>query len=170
MAYLIVYILFLCRGAPVVCRRVHVSFTLFLYVYVKWCPTHCVMLLFSLSSSCVSYVASFSGLFIFIAPSVFSSVYLLPISQNSKNILLLKFFLKKPQKTPIFNIIQYFTFFINTFHAMLTLLFPERPIYDSFIPFMKNDRTSSFIWKIKVPVKLTTVKIVNYFSAMTWRE
>jgi hypothetical protein len=53
---------------------------------------------------------------------------------------------------------------------MLTLLFPERPIYDSFIPFMKNDRTSSFIWKIKVPVKLTTVKIVNYFSAMTWRE
>jgi hypothetical protein len=70
-----------------------------------------------------------------------------------------------------FNIIQYFTFFINTFHAMLTLLFPESPIYESFIPFMKNDRTSSFIWrKKKVPVKLTTVKIVSYFSAVTWRE
>ncbi len=38
--------------------------------------TYCVVFLFCLSSSCVSYVASFSGLSIVIAPSVFSSVYL----------------------------------------------------------------------------------------------
>ena len=36
----------------------------------------CVAFLFCLSSSCVPYVANFSGLSIFIAPSVFSNVYL----------------------------------------------------------------------------------------------
>ena len=47
---------------PVVCRRVHVLFTLFVFVYVWWCPTHIVLcFLFCLSSSCVLYVASFSG-------------------------------------------------------------------------------------------------------------
>ena len=38
---------------------------------------YCVLLLFCLSSSCVSYVASFSGLFFFIALSVFSNVFYL---------------------------------------------------------------------------------------------
>jgi len=40
--------------------------------------TYCVVFLFCFSSSCVHYVASFSGLSIFfvgIAPSVFSNVY-----------------------------------------------------------------------------------------------
>jgi len=39
--------------------------------------TYCVVLLCCLSSSCESYVSSFSGLSsLFIAPSVFSNVYL----------------------------------------------------------------------------------------------
>jgi len=46
---------------PVVCRRAYVLFT-------------CVVVF--LSSSCVPYVASFSGLFIFDCPSVFANVYL----------------------------------------------------------------------------------------------
>ena len=40
--------------------------------------TYSVVFLFCLFSSCVPYVASFSGLSILIAPSVFSNVYLLP--------------------------------------------------------------------------------------------
>ena len=28
---------------PVVCRGVHVFFTLFVFAYVKWCPTHIVL-------------------------------------------------------------------------------------------------------------------------------
>jgi hypothetical protein len=39
---------------PVVCRGVHVLFTLFVFVCVLWCPTHIVLYsLFCLSSSCV---------------------------------------------------------------------------------------------------------------------
>ena len=51
----------------VVCRRAHVLFTLLVFVCVRWCPTHIVLrlCLLCLSSSCVPYVASFSGLSIF---------------------------------------------------------------------------------------------------------
>jgi len=50
---------------PVVCRRVDVLFTLFVFVYVlNTSNTYCVVFLFCLSSSCVPYVASFSGLYI----------------------------------------------------------------------------------------------------------
>jgi hypothetical protein len=38
--------------------------------------TYCVVFLFCLSSSCVPYVSSFSGLYICIAPLVFSNVYI----------------------------------------------------------------------------------------------
>ena len=38
--------------------------------------TYCVVFLFSFSSHCVHYVASFSGVSFFIFPSVFSNVYL----------------------------------------------------------------------------------------------
>jgi len=39
---------------PVVCRRTHVLFTLFVFACVWWCPTHIVLcVLFCLSSSCV---------------------------------------------------------------------------------------------------------------------
>jgi hypothetical protein len=38
--------------------------------------TYCVVFFVCFSSSCVPYVASFSGLSILIAPSVFSNVYL----------------------------------------------------------------------------------------------
>jgi hypothetical protein len=62
--------------SPVVCRRMHVLFTSFVFVYVKCCPTHIVLCFFFIflrlvypmlpvslcfSSSCVSYVASFSS-------------------------------------------------------------------------------------------------------------
>jgi hypothetical protein len=39
---------------PVVCRRAHVLFTLFMFVCIQWCLTHIVLcFLFCLSSSCV---------------------------------------------------------------------------------------------------------------------
>ena len=60
---------------PVVCRRPHVLFALFVFVCVYWCLTHIMLFLFCQSSSCVPYVANFSGLSILIAPSVFSSIY-----------------------------------------------------------------------------------------------
>jgi len=46
----------------VVCMRAHVLFTLFVFVCIKWHPTHIVL---CFSSSIVPYVASFSGLLIF---------------------------------------------------------------------------------------------------------
>ena len=47
----------------------------FLWIVHCWLPLRC-SLTFSCLVSCVLYVASFSGLFIMIAPSVFSNVYL----------------------------------------------------------------------------------------------
>ena len=56
----------------IVCSRAHDLFALFVFACVFWCPTHIVLYF---SSSCVPYVASFSGLSIFDCPSVFSKVY-----------------------------------------------------------------------------------------------
>jgi hypothetical protein len=61
----------------VVCRRAHVLCTLFVFVYVWWCPTHIVLCF------CVLFVFVFQILPVsldypfLIAPSVFSNVYLL---------------------------------------------------------------------------------------------
>jgi len=53
----------------IVCRRVHVLFTLFVLVCVLWCPTHIVFLLCGfLRIVYPIYVASFSGLSIFDCP------------------------------------------------------------------------------------------------------
>jgi hypothetical protein len=52
---------------PEFCRRAHVFFTLFVFVCLKWCPTH-VVFLFCLSLFCEPYVASFSELSIFDCP------------------------------------------------------------------------------------------------------
>ena len=49
-------------------RRAYVLFTLFVFVCVQWRPTH-IMWCFCFC------IASFSGLSILIAPSVFSNVY-----------------------------------------------------------------------------------------------
>ena len=64
----------------VVCRRVHVLFTLYVFVYVYWCPTHnvvcfcfvCLRLVYPMLP--VSLDCPFV-----IAPSVFSNLYLLSI-------------------------------------------------------------------------------------------
>jgi hypothetical protein len=53
---------------PVVCRRTHVFFTLFVFACVMWCPTHIVLCFVLFSSSCVHYVVSFSGLTIVDCP------------------------------------------------------------------------------------------------------
>jgi hypothetical protein len=54
---------------PVVCRRVHVLFTLIVFVCAVVSNTYCVVFLFCFSLSCVPYVASFSRLSIFDCPS-----------------------------------------------------------------------------------------------------
>ena len=65
---------------PVVCRRVHVLFTLFVFVCVYWCSTHIVLslcfvfLLLVYSMVPVSLDCSF-----LIVPTVFSNVDLVPI-------------------------------------------------------------------------------------------
>ena len=53
---------------PVACRRAHVLFTLFVFACIQWCPTHIVLCFWILSSTCVPYVASFSGLSIIDCP------------------------------------------------------------------------------------------------------
>ena len=60
---------------PVVCRRVHVLFTVFVFTYTEWCPTH-IVLCFCFVFLCifVLYVAIFLEFSILIAPSVFSDV------------------------------------------------------------------------------------------------
>jgi hypothetical protein len=50
----------------VVCRRAHVLFTFVLCIVVS--NTYCVVFLFCFSLSCVTYVASFCGLFFFDCP------------------------------------------------------------------------------------------------------
>ena len=77
---------------PVVCRREHViKFTLFVFVCVQWCPTHCVFdwLFFLLCTLCCQFFLD--GHFC-IAPLVFPNVYLdiLPAwLQNDSNFVLL---------------------------------------------------------------------------------
>jgi len=63
---------------PVVYMRAHVLFTLFVFVYVLWCPTHMLLcFLFYLSSSCVLCTQFCQFLWIIlIVPSVSSNVYL----------------------------------------------------------------------------------------------
>ena len=62
----------------VVCRRSHVLFTLFVFVYVIVVSNaYCVVFLLCLFWSCVPYVACFSVLSILIAHSVLSTVYLI---------------------------------------------------------------------------------------------
>ena len=61
---------------PVVCRMSHLLFTLFVIVCALWCPTHIVLCFRSVfSSSCVLYIASFSGLFMFLLPRRYSLTF-----------------------------------------------------------------------------------------------
>ena len=61
--------------SPVVCRRVHVLFTLFVVcLRIVVSNIHCVVFLLCFSSSCVPYVASFSRL------SIFDCPFVLPVS------------------------------------------------------------------------------------------
>ena len=63
---------------PVFCRRAHVLFTLFVFVCSIMVPnSYCVVILFCFSSSCVIYVASFSGVSIFILPLLYSLTFYL---------------------------------------------------------------------------------------------
>ena len=51
---LVLFRMFSSSLPPVVCRRVHALFTLFVFVSAQWCPTHIVQCpLFCLSLSCV---------------------------------------------------------------------------------------------------------------------
>ena len=68
---------------PVVCRKVHVLFTFFMFVLVQWCPTHivlcfcCVYLRLVYRTLCCQFLWIVHCL---IAPSVFSNVYLFPFT------------------------------------------------------------------------------------------
>jgi hypothetical protein len=53
---------------PVVCRRVDVLFTLFVFTWVVVSNTYCVVFLSCFSLPCVHYGASFSGFTIFDSP------------------------------------------------------------------------------------------------------
>ena len=56
----------------VVCRSAHVLFTLFVFAFVKRCPTHIV---FGFSLCCVPMLPVSLDCSFLIAPSVFSDVY-----------------------------------------------------------------------------------------------
>jgi uncharacterized membrane protein YesL len=53
---------------PVVCRRAHVLFTLFVCWRIVVSNTYCEVFVLFVSSSCVPYVTGFSGLSIFDCP------------------------------------------------------------------------------------------------------
>jgi hypothetical protein len=75
MSYLRYLCLFGSSLPPVVCRRAHFLLTLFVFVYVSWCPTHivlcfgfvCLRLVYPMLPVSLDYP-------FLIAPSVFSSV------------------------------------------------------------------------------------------------
>ena len=71
---------------PVVCRMAHVLFTLFMFVYLQWCPTHIVLCfcfvflrllypMFPVSLDCPFVIAT----------SVFSNVYLWKMVKQDNN-------------------------------------------------------------------------------------
>ena len=62
---------------PVVCRRAHVLFTLFVFVCAQWCPTHiasCFCFVF-LRLVCPMLPVSLDYPSFLIVPSVFSNIY-----------------------------------------------------------------------------------------------
>jgi hypothetical protein len=63
---------------PVVCRRAHVLFTLFVFVSLQWCPTHnCVVFLFCFPSSCVPYICcQFLWIVLFWSPLPYSLIFI----------------------------------------------------------------------------------------------
>ena len=61
---------------PVVCRRAHVLFTLFMLVFVQWCPTHIVLCFCFVDLLVYSMLPVSLDCPCFIAPSVFSNIYL----------------------------------------------------------------------------------------------
>ena len=65
----------LCSDWPAFCRRAHILFALFVFVYLKWCSTHSVLCFLFL---CLVYLSYVSGLSIFYCPF---GVY-----QNEKNL------------------------------------------------------------------------------------
>ena len=99
---------------PVVCRRVDVLFTLFVFPCVVVSNTYCVVFLFCFSLPCVHYCASFSGL------SIFDSLKILIwYSPTFINIVLT--FLSALHKHEIFDTIN--TVVSNHFHSVKILLF-----------------------------------------------
>ena len=67
--------------SPVVCRRVYVLFTLFVFAYVLWCPKHIVLFIcfVFLRPVCLVYAMPF-----LIAISFFSNVYLKDIRKTPR--------------------------------------------------------------------------------------
>jgi hypothetical protein len=55
----------LCSDWPAFCRRAHILFALFVFVYLKWCSTHSVLCFLFL---CLVYLSYVSGLSIFYCP------------------------------------------------------------------------------------------------------
>ena len=61
---------------PVVCRRAHVLFTLFVLACALWCPTHTVLCVCSVVPRLVYSILPVSlDCPFFIAPSLFSYIY-----------------------------------------------------------------------------------------------
>ena len=63
--------------AAVVCRSYHVLFTLFVFAYVLWCPTHIVLCLICFPRLVYPMLPVSLDCPFLIATSVFSNVYLL---------------------------------------------------------------------------------------------
>jgi hypothetical protein len=60
---------------PVLCRAACIVYVMYGWFRIMVSDTYCVVVLCCFSSSCVPYVASFSRLYIFYCPFVFSNVY-----------------------------------------------------------------------------------------------
>ena len=71
---------------PVVCRRAHVLFTLFVFVYIQWCLTHIVLCFCFVCLRLVYPLLSFSQDYFF--SSVFFNVYLYIINKVKQDIIL----------------------------------------------------------------------------------
>jgi hypothetical protein len=94
---------------PVVCMRVDILFTLFVFACVVVSNTYCVVFLFCFSLPCVHYGASFSGLSIFDSPNIF-------IWYSPTFIYIVLTFFSALQKHEIFNTIN--TVVSNHFHSV----------------------------------------------------
>ena len=61
---------------PVICRKAHVLFTLYMFAWIKWCPTHIVLYFCFVCFRLVCPMLSFLRIVYFVFPIWYSLIFI----------------------------------------------------------------------------------------------